>query len=181
MSRIWDTGGIAESGLIYMRARYYEPGTGRFISQDPGRDGWNWFGYAANSPVTKHDVTGKEATWDDVLRSLFGTLTYGAGIALLMASAAQAALAITPAEVTSAIQFARYSLIFMTMAINGMDIDWYFGAGLTMLDWFVIDKWLAASVASTAIGSKTKAAPAVQAAFVYGLLVTAFLLNTDWP
>jgi RHS repeat-associated protein len=24
-----------ESGLTYMRARYYEPGTGRFISQDP--------------------------------------------------------------------------------------------------------------------------------------------------
>ena len=25
------------SGLIYMRARYYEPGSGRFVSEDPAR------------------------------------------------------------------------------------------------------------------------------------------------
>jgi RHS repeat-associated protein len=30
-----------ESGLTYMRARYYEPGTGRFISEDPAHDGLN--------------------------------------------------------------------------------------------------------------------------------------------
>ncbi|MCG9895769.1 MAG: RHS repeat-associated core domain-containing protein [Fimbriimonadaceae bacterium] len=48
-----------ESGLIYMRARYYEPGTGRFISEDPARDGGNWCGYALGNPVSKADFDGR--------------------------------------------------------------------------------------------------------------------------
>ena len=32
-----------ETGLIYMRARYYDPNIGRFISQDSKKDGENWF------------------------------------------------------------------------------------------------------------------------------------------
>ena len=50
-----------ESGLIYMRARYYEPGSGRFISQDPGRDGNNWFTYVKSNPINLVDPNGKEA------------------------------------------------------------------------------------------------------------------------
>ncbi len=47
-----------ESGLTYMRARYYEPWTGRFISEDPARDGWNWAVYADNQPITQADPSG---------------------------------------------------------------------------------------------------------------------------
>lgn len=50
-----------ESGLVYMRARYYEPWTGRFVSQDPSMDGKNWFVYARNQPTHLRDFTGKEA------------------------------------------------------------------------------------------------------------------------
>jgi RHS repeat-associated protein len=32
-----------ETGLIYMRARWMDPALGRFISEDPARDGANWF------------------------------------------------------------------------------------------------------------------------------------------
>jgi len=48
-----------ETGLVYMRARYYEPTTGRFISEDPGRDGVNWYLYADGNAVNKVDFTGK--------------------------------------------------------------------------------------------------------------------------
>jgi RHS repeat-associated protein len=48
-----------ETGLIYMRARYYEPGTGRFGSEDPAQNGINWFGYCAGSPVNLYDPTGR--------------------------------------------------------------------------------------------------------------------------
>lgn len=48
-----------ESGLVYMRARYYEPGTGRFVNQDAGRSGANWFIYCSNNPLYFVDKTGK--------------------------------------------------------------------------------------------------------------------------
>jgi RHS repeat-associated protein len=53
-----------ESGLTYMRARYYEPWTGRFISEDPARDGWNWYVFCANDPVSRIDNSGKNSYWD---------------------------------------------------------------------------------------------------------------------
>ena len=50
-----------ETGLIYLRARYYDPGIGRFTQQDPARDGKNWYVYCNNNPVNYIDKTGLEA------------------------------------------------------------------------------------------------------------------------
>ncbi|MFM9872491.1 MAG: RHS repeat-associated core domain-containing protein [Fimbriimonadaceae bacterium] len=47
-----------ESGLIYMRARYYEPESGRFVSEDPGMDGKNWYIYCSNDPINRIDESG---------------------------------------------------------------------------------------------------------------------------
>ncbi|MBQ4631249.1 MAG: RHS repeat-associated core domain-containing protein, partial [Clostridia bacterium] len=47
-----------ESGFIYLRARYYDPETGRFISEDPAMDGTNWYVYCSNNPVMFVDPCG---------------------------------------------------------------------------------------------------------------------------
>jgi hypothetical protein len=44
-----------------MRARWNDPAVGRFISEDPGRDGGNWFWYAYCNPVGGVDRTGRMA------------------------------------------------------------------------------------------------------------------------
>jgi len=48
-----------ESGLIYVRARYYESTSGRFLSQDPNGHGKNWLVYCSNNPVNLADPTGQ--------------------------------------------------------------------------------------------------------------------------
>lgn len=47
-----------ESGYVYLRARYYDPEIGRFISEDPARDGFNWFVYCNNNPIRYIDPSG---------------------------------------------------------------------------------------------------------------------------
>ena len=47
-----------ESGLIYLRARYYDPTIGRFISEDPIRDNLNWYVYCGNNPINFVDPSG---------------------------------------------------------------------------------------------------------------------------
>ena len=37
------------TGLYYLRARYYDPTIGRFISEDPIKDGYNWYVYGKNN------------------------------------------------------------------------------------------------------------------------------------
>ena len=47
-----------ESGLIYLRNRYYDPSIGRFINEDPAKDGLNWYVYANNNPIMFVDPLG---------------------------------------------------------------------------------------------------------------------------
>ena len=63
-----------ESGLIYMRARYYDPAIGRFISEDPGRNGANWYAYCNNNPVNLADQDGKMPLWLDAALFLIGQI-----------------------------------------------------------------------------------------------------------
>jgi len=67
-----------ESGLIYMRARYYDPAIGRFISQDPGRNGENWYAYCNDNPVTRVDTDGRFVIVAAVVAMIIGA-ALGAG------------------------------------------------------------------------------------------------------
>ena len=59
----WD----ADSGLLYLRHRYYDPAIGRFISQDPhppsleSPQSLNRYAYCENDPVNRADPTGLQS------------------------------------------------------------------------------------------------------------------------
>jgi RHS repeat-associated protein len=50
----WDE----DAGLYYFNARWYDPGTGRFITEDPARDGISWYVYVSNNPLKFTDPSG---------------------------------------------------------------------------------------------------------------------------
>lgn len=47
-----------ETGLVYLRNRYYDPTMHRFISEDPAKDGLNWYAYAGCNPTKYVDPWG---------------------------------------------------------------------------------------------------------------------------
>ncbi len=86
------------TGLIYMRARYYDPQLHRFISGDPnGVDAstalnFNRYSYADNSPYAKYDLSGRESTC--VLRRSCAGNGIGSGTGIPMAVGGAAAIAV---------------------------------------------------------------------------------------
>ena len=50
-----------ETDSIYLRARYYSPSLGRFTTEDPAKDGDNWYSYCAGNPVNSWDPSGNAA------------------------------------------------------------------------------------------------------------------------
>ncbi|MGH9152960.1 MAG: RHS repeat-associated core domain-containing protein [Acidimicrobiales bacterium] len=50
----------AETGFVYLRARYYDPATGQFLSRDPLIDvTQDPYGYTGNNPINRTDPTGE--------------------------------------------------------------------------------------------------------------------------
>ncbi|WP_440411887.1 toxin TcdB middle/N-terminal domain-containing protein [Neorhizobium petrolearium] len=70
----------AETGLMYLNARYYDPAFARFASPDdwdPTKEGvgTNRYAYAQNDPVNKSDPNGHQSLnrfWGDFFGSLYG-------------------------------------------------------------------------------------------------------------
>jgi len=79
----------SDTALYYYRARYYDPTTGRFLSEDPigfKGSGTNFYAYAHNSPVNLIDPSGLCANKSDTadciqaaLHSLFPAATSTVG------------------------------------------------------------------------------------------------------
>ena len=91
------TGAIYDSstGLIYLNARFYDPSTGRYISQDTYRgerdkpDTWHLYAYCANDPVNYADNDGnarKKSNTKRKQRQGCRLESLGAGINICIAS-----------------------------------------------------------------------------------------------
>lgn len=77
----------AESGLYQVRARYYDPASGRFISPDPlgfNAEGNNFYAYVLGSPLNFNDPTGRglRETVSGVVKVGAGIVGFGATVAL---------------------------------------------------------------------------------------------------
>ena len=66
----WD----ADVGLEYLRARWYQPGTGRFTSRDPSRLEQNLYTYAQANPLLRTDPTGYFS--NETIASSLGVATF---------------------------------------------------------------------------------------------------------
>ena len=66
------------TGLIYYRARYYDPTIGRFTQRDPKGfiDGINRYAYAVNNPVNYRDPRGANVSSPASLSSITSTASY---------------------------------------------------------------------------------------------------------
>jgi RHS repeat-associated protein len=62
-----------ESGLVYMRARFYEPSNGRFLNEDRAKDGFNWYVYASDNPVNNSDFNGNDTVSQAYLLALIAS------------------------------------------------------------------------------------------------------------
>jgi hypothetical protein len=67
----------ADTGLYYFNARWYDAELGRFVTEDPARDGSNWYEYCGNNPLKYTDQTGNEDvpfSWSQGKYDVFGKI-----------------------------------------------------------------------------------------------------------
>ena len=172
-----------ESGLIYMRARYYEPGSGRFVSEDSMRDGVAWFSYCGNDPVGRADSSGAYSIPNE---NIWAAIGMGFAAASLYAfgkyNGSYVGQVLTGPALNKANGLALIATACFTLSSLGIQpgapIDskmmTYIAAGLTAFAGIVT-----VMAAGAAAGSKTAAGVAVYATYVYGLVLIGELLAQD--
>ena len=65
------------SGLYYFNARWYDSELGKFTTQDPIRDGVNWWNYCNGNPISFLDFTGEICySYYDAEVGKYGIITY---------------------------------------------------------------------------------------------------------
>lgn len=65
----FETSHLSSPGLYYFNARCYDPDMGRFITEDPIKDGNNWYAYCRNNPYSYTDPTGLLTTSQGMAKS----------------------------------------------------------------------------------------------------------------
>ena len=113
----------AETGLVYMRARYMDPSLGRFVSEDSAGSGLNWFVYCENDPVNKVDSSGNAS----IYWMGWSTFWYSIGLGATFL-AVEAALVASPVKWTKAqsaiiIFCSSFAMFAYGMSSVGLDIS----------------------------------------------------------
>lgn len=180
-----------ESELVYMRARYYEPGTGRFVSEDTARHGFNWYSYCGNNPVNRTDNSGKE--FNDV--SYYTVLGMGALFAVGFLTMALGVLSLfkakTPFQLSRAYKEMLSGVAMMAVGAGGVTTMGNAGKeiqifelmtgpsieGLIGVNYYRTFMSVATGISA---GMRTQASTAVAAVGIYSLTLLAMIMATDF-
>ncbi len=168
-----------ESGLIYMRARYYEPGLGRFLSQDVRKSGYNWFAFGNSCPTALCDPSGCSGTLLG-LTWFFGLV--GGGFMMLAIGLMIAGT--SPTEIAAAYSCATMANIAFTVSLltneNTSSSSVVSSVALTIVgetaSYFLQKIHLEAVIAESSAGMKTLAASVVALNFAYSMLVLSYII-----
>ncbi|RYG38048.1 RHS repeat-associated core domain-containing protein, partial [bacterium] len=174
-----------ETGLVYMRARYYDPQVGRFTSEDPAMHGENWFACCGNEPLGRYDQNGK--SYIDVFGAGMRTTLAMLGGVMTMYAIFELDGAKTPADVAGAYWAMTVANVFNTLATiwpDGFDVDStvlsvaYFVAG-EILSAYMQKLGVQGMLLGAAVGMKTLAKTAVAGALAYQMLVLSYIAAID--
>jgi RHS repeat-associated protein len=168
----------AETGLVYMRARYYEPWTGRFLSEDPAMDGRNWYVYCGNDPVVRVDYTAREDINEftgDILLHM-GVAASLCAVALMFAGGRMNSLSSITMSAVAVVAFGFY--------FEGRS-KWSFGGSianlmLTSVTMRAMLSWAASVALGPNKGGRGYAALAVAATYTYSLALWGALLAIEF-
>jgi hypothetical protein len=163
-----------------MRARYYEPWTGRFLSEDPAKNGVNWYAYCDSSPTNNVDFNGKETTGLHVgSAQAFGfgflamaviTSWYAVDAGSLSVACGFAAIGVAALAIASAFgdgDIAQRCLY----TLGGISASLALALGAKNLH------TISQMTTNLATGQKTLAKKAVSAAYIYGMILLAELVG----
>jgi RHS repeat-associated protein len=161
-----------ESLLLYMRARYYDPAAGRFISEDPSRSASNLYEYANNTPANRVDISGKDS--NDL-----GWACWSIGIACLSIAVISALLG--PLAYAAAVGAAEFAIIFLAAALAScQSLYGGEGAAIRAIASEVVYRGMVQTIiAAEEPGGETDAAGAIAACSAYALAVVAALIAND--
>jgi RHS repeat-associated protein len=165
-------------GLIYMQARYYDPGIGRFVSEDPKGIGENWYEYCSDDPIDGTDSTGCTGGGIDCgPYDFFASLGSGLLAAAVLNYNESTAMAVRLAGwavicYSCALAFDHYLTDWDNVAITGIS-----GAvGLYMPEIAALVETCRLGAEATPVGA---ARTALYATAAYGAMVVAAMVDID--
>ena len=177
-----------ETGFIYMRARYYEPSTARFLSEDLARHGLNSYSYSSNNPVDRSDESGQLDGWTGgwgaigmTAATIAGCFAFLGDIPAALFSAKMAILAFTILFLGDIfLQDSHFTagqkagVAAGRLLLNGLSLG---GTGVAIPQW--MNGWLSASAPGLQAGERSSASQAVTATFMYSLAICGALMALE--